>query len=102
MLPLLLPLPPPLPLAPPSDYHVCDVCTHCGSILSPVAKPPAVSSLSQGLMAGVQSSSSTPTVICRMCDNASSGIERVAMPYVFRYLAAELAAMNIKVTVGVK
>lgn len=88
---------------PCSDYHVCDVCMHCGSILSPVAKPPAVSGLSQGMIAGVQTgTSSTPTVICRMCDNSSSGIERVAMPYVFRYLAAELAAMNIKVTVGVK
>lgn len=83
-----------------SDYHVCDVCTHCGSILTPVAKPPAVSGLSQGLMAGLQNSN--PTVVCRMCDNSSTGIERVAMPYVFRYLAAELAAMNIKVTVGIK
>jgi DNA-directed RNA polymerase I subunit RPA2 len=76
---------------------------HCGGILSPVAKPPAVSGLSQGMIAGVQTGTgSSPTVICRMCDNSSSGIERVAMPYVFRYLAAELAAMNIKVTVGVK
>lgn len=51
-------------------------------------------------MAALQGSNTT--VICRMCDNSSAGIERVAMPYVFRYLAAELAAMNIKVTVGVK
>lgn len=86
-----------------SDYHVCDVCTHCGSILSPVAKPPAVSGLAQGMMAAVSTSThSSPAVICRMCDGASSGIERVAMPYVFKYLAAELAAMNIKVTVEVK
>lgn len=73
---------------------------HCGSILTPVAKPPAVSGLSQGMIAGLQNS--TPTVVCRMCDNSSTGIERVAMPYVFRYLAAELAAMNIKVTLGIK
>jgi DNA-directed RNA polymerase I subunit RPA2 len=66
-----------------------------------VAKPPAVSGLSQGLMAGFTQSSSH-SVICRICDNSSTGIERVAMPYVFRYLAAELAAMNIKVTVGIK
>jgi DNA-directed RNA polymerase beta subunit len=41
-------------------------------------------------------------VVCRLCDNSSTGIERVAMPYVFKYLAAELAAMNIKISVGVK
>jgi DNA-directed RNA polymerase I subunit RPA2 len=41
-------------------------------------------------------------VVCRLCDNSSAGIERVAMPYVFKYLAAELAAMNIKISVGVK
>lgn len=37
-----------------SDYHVLDVCTRCGSILAPLARPPAVGGLSQGLMAGVQ------------------------------------------------
>jgi hypothetical protein len=38
------------------------------------------------MMAGVTTTtSSSPTVICRMCDNSSAGIERVAMPYVFRY-----------------
>jgi DNA-directed RNA polymerase I subunit RPA2 len=42
-----------------------------------------------------------PKVVCRLCENSSRSIERVAMPYVFKYLAAELAAMNIKVSVGV-
>jgi DNA-directed RNA polymerase I subunit RPA2 len=45
---------------------------------------------------------STPKVVCRLCDGSGAGIERVAVPYVFKYLAAELAAMNIKLTVGVK
>jgi DNA-directed RNA polymerase I subunit RPA2 len=36
-------------------------------------------------------------VVCHACQT-SKGIETVAMPYVFRYLAAELAAMNIKMT----
>ncbi|KAK7841248.1 dna-directed rna polymerase i subunit 2 [Quercus suber] len=36
-------------------------------------------------------------VICHACQS-SKGMETVAMPYVFRYLAAELAAMNIKMT----
>jgi DNA-directed RNA polymerase beta subunit len=41
-------------------------------------------------------------VVCQLCDGASKHIERVAMPYVFKYLAAELAAMNIRVSVGLK
>ena len=33
--------------------------------------------------------------MCRVCDTAG-GVERVALPYVFKYLASELAAMNIR------
>lgn len=47
-------------------------------------------------------SSNQAKVVCRLCDNSSRGIERVAMPYVFKYLAAELAAMNIKISVEIK
>lgn len=41
-------------------------------------------------------------VVCPLCDNSSAHIERVAMPYVFKYLATELAAMNIKVSLQTK
>lgn len=34
--------------------------------------------------------------------NSKSEIVRVSMPYVFRYLANELGAMNIKMTFNVK
>lgn len=41
--------------------------------------------------------------VCPQCSpNSSATIERVALPYVFRYLATELAAMNIKVELGIK
>jgi DNA-directed RNA polymerase I subunit RPA2 len=42
-------------------------------------------------------------VVCSMCDSDGCGkstVERVALPYVFRYLATELAAMNIKCTLA--
>jgi DNA-directed RNA polymerase I subunit RPA2 len=38
-------------------------------------------------------------VVCPVCDNSSHHISRVAMPYVFKYLATELAAMNIKLSI---
>ena len=62
----------------------------------------------QGLAAGTPSSgnndggiTTTARVICPVCENSGRYIERVAMPYVFKYLATELAAMNIKVCLDV-
>jgi DNA-directed RNA polymerase I subunit RPA2 len=77
-----------------SDYHTANVCSFCGSLLSTVPLPTTRGSLgSLGL--GIQQAGGKK--ICRVC-NTSKGIETVAMPFVFRYLAAELAAMNIKLT----
>ena len=36
-------------------------------------------------------------VACRACEGAGE-IQRVALPYVLKYLVTELAAMNIKCT----
>lgn len=68
-----------------SDYHTADVCSLCGSLLSPVPAYDPSHPVGQAKR----------KVTCRVC-KSSRGIEKVAMPYVFRYLAAELAAMNIK------
>jgi len=40
-----------------------------------------------------------PRVVCRACGPAAP-VRRVSMPHVFKYLAAELAAMNIKTTLA--
>ncbi|XP_012068704.1 DNA-directed RNA polymerase I subunit 2 isoform X1 [Jatropha curcas] len=79
-----------------SDYHIADVCSICGSILT--------SSFVQTQKRVVRDIGGLPPVrapkkvACHACQT-SKGMETVAMPYVFRYLAAELAAMNIKMTV---
>jgi len=39
-------------------------------------------------------------VICLYC-NSKKGIKFVAIPYVFRYLSQELAAMGIRITLTV-
>ncbi|MEW5309998.1 MAG: hypothetical protein WDW38_001834 [Sanguina aurantia] len=82
-----------------SDYHVLDVCCKCGSLLAPVFKPVVVTG---GAQSRDNSGGLDGTVVCPSCDGSSKHIERIAMPYVFKYLATELACMNIKVSLDVK
>jgi DNA-directed RNA polymerase I subunit RPA2 len=71
-----------------SDRHIADVCRLCGSLLSPTLIPAPM---------GVGAATAADKrVVCRSC-NTAKGVEKVALPYVFKYLAAELAAMNIRV-----
>lgn len=80
-----------------SDYHIADVCSICGSILtSTFIQPKRVGRA----VSGIPSVRAPKKVICHAC-KTSKGMETVAMPYVFRYLAAELASMNIKMTLQV-
>lgn len=80
-----------------SDYHVADVCSICGSVLTTsIAKSPA-KDIRDKMGSGLPPIRLPKKVKCVAC-NTSKGMETVAMPYVFRYLAAELAAMNIKMT----
>eukprot|EP00049_Salpingoeca_infusionum_P002414 m.56554 g.56554 ORF g.56554 m.56554 type:complete len:1175 (+) comp11566_c0_seq6:1231-4755(+) len=71
-----------------SDDSVADVCKTCGCLLSTMSLPKS-------------SSSRIRTRECRKCGDASY-VVAVRLPYVFRYLAAELSAMNINLTLDVK
>ncbi len=85
-----------------SDYHVMDVCGRCGSLISPIMRPHAAGSAIGAAHAAAQAANEVGRVVCPVCDNSGRHIERVALPYVFKYLAAELAAMNIKLEVVTK
>ncbi|KAH3743135.1 DNAdirected RNA polymerase, beta subunit [Pelomyxa schiedti] len=61
-----------------SDKSMAFVCTKCGSITSPVAEQ------------------TTGVASCTLCKSRTN-VTKVAIPFVLRYLAAELSAMNIKV-----
>ncbi|KAI3838296.1 hypothetical protein MKW92_041658, partial [Papaver armeniacum] len=79
-----------------SDHHIADVCSLCGSLLT------TTSAQTHKRIVREQEEKLPPgripkKVTCHAC-KTSKGMETVAMPYVFRYLAAELAAMNIKMT----
>ncbi|XP_023678390.1 DNA-directed RNA polymerase I subunit RPA2 [Paramormyrops kingsleyae] len=74
-----------------SDRSVAQVCLDCGSLLSPLLEKPPPS----------WSATRHRKTICTLCGKGSA-IDTVALPYVFRYFVAELAAMNIKVKLNVK
>ncbi|KAF7139126.1 hypothetical protein RHSIM_Rhsim07G0068800 [Rhododendron simsii] len=78
-----------------SDHHIADVCSLCGSILTTSIIQLQKRAVRE--IGGLPPGRAPKKVICTACQS-SKGMETVAMPYVFRYLAAELAAMNIKMT----
>ena len=87
-----------------SDRHVASICSHCGSLLAPAATlrvagvgpGGGAGGAGTGGLGGPSNKAGLGKVVCRVC-NTGSGIERVALPYVFKYLASELAAMNIRI-----
>lgn len=78
-----------------SDYHIADICSLCGSMLTTSFIQPQRRAIRE--IGGLPPARAPKKVTCHACQT-SKGMETVAMPYVFRYLAAELAAMNIKMT----
>ncbi|XP_073226787.1 DNA-directed RNA polymerase I subunit 2-like [Cicer arietinum] len=78
-----------------SDYHIADVCSICGSMLTTTFQQPRKRPVRE--IGGLRPARAPRKVTCHACQS-SKGMEKVAMPYIFRYLAAELAAMNIKMT----
>ncbi|XP_062205028.1 DNA-directed RNA polymerase I subunit 2 [Phragmites australis] len=78
-----------------SDYHIADVCSLCGSLLTATIIKSETQKKAKREMLGLPSVRPPKNFACQAC-KTSKGMETVAMPYVFRYLAAELAAMNIK------
>lgn len=84
-----------------SDYHVADVCANCGSMLTVSHKKNTADrllNLTGGVAVGREESWE---IECVACGKHKGRPDRVAMPYVFKYLVTELAVMNIKVTLGV-
>ncbi len=80
-----------------SDAHVGYVCKHCGSMLGPVnVRFEAGSADRHDIVAG--GGAKVNKMTCKQC--GSDNTVKVLMPYVFRYLANELAGMNIQLTLG--
>lgn len=76
-----------------SDYHIAEVCSFCGSLLTATVIQQQKRIVQE--IPGIPQTRTPKNFMCHAC-KTKKGMETVAMPYVFRYLAAELAAMNIR------
>lgn len=76
-----------------SDVSKARVCTSCGSILSPYLEKLRMGSVTDA-------SERNRRWTCKACKQKDS-VQTITLPFVFRYLVAELSAMNIKVKLDV-
>lgn len=98
-----------------SDRHVAYVCRRCGDLLSPCTERSSILSAGQSVVDAQHNAKLR--VYCKNagCIAAASGsfdgsgnnadddhVEPIVLPYVYRYLANELAAMNIKMKMDVQ
>jgi DNA-directed RNA polymerase I subunit RPA2 len=92
-----------------SDKHVAYACTRCGDLLSPTTERNTVLSSGQGALDALHRA--RLRLFCRnpKCKHAADregvndeAVEPIILPYVYRYLVNELAAMNIKLTLEIK
>lgn len=87
-----------------SDYDVSWICKTCGSILSilQVTSPEDGESASKCLNCAKKANGlEYGDAVWEVNDQKYTGgdnVAKVAIPFVFRYLSAELAAMNIKMS----
>jgi DNA-directed RNA polymerase I subunit RPA2 len=77
-----------------SDRDAAHVCTRCGSLLSVSMMTTMGINRTNDDDNGISDHSRRPC--CRSCDS-DDRVQVVQVPRVFRYLTAELVAMNIKV-----
>lgn len=80
-----------------SDYDVAYVCPRCGSVLTPQANAKTQS----GFLSQFVGEAGDPWE-CPPCSRQAKKLVRchtMPIPWVFRYLACELAAMNVKMQI---
>lgn len=71
-----------------SDRTTTNICTACGSILSPIIKVPETAPGTTLL--------ELPRMKCALCGKEDN-IDQMEIPYVFKYLVEQLASVNIKI-----
>lgn len=69
-----------------------DVCRDCGTFLPPMVVLPT-----SGVKRGAYSQYAKPLQKCTVCPDGGH-IEEIMVPYVYKYLLAELGSVNLRVT----
>jgi DNA-directed RNA polymerase I subunit RPA2 len=96
-----------------SDFHIAHVCRTCGSVLSTSIFQSATS---LHVAEHSETRRDNKQVLCRYClegnteaanvqgatSKKGKNVTRISLPFVFRYLISELAAMNIRICVDVE
>jgi len=92
-----------------SDKHVAYACSRCGDLLSPTTERNTTLSAGQSRMEATYRAKLR--LFCRnpICKDGAAGeggndeaVEPIVLPYVYRYLSNELAAMNVKMKLELK
>ena len=87
-----------------SDAHLAYVCGQCGGLLS-VCQQPLVGEVGDMTLpdvgGGLGGMKARYQQACRVC-KTTDHVRPVVLPYVFRYLSNELAAMGIKMSLELK
>jgi DNA-directed RNA polymerase I subunit RPA2 len=89
-----------------SDHCTINCCRSCGSVLFLGHGQSTNSSLTHTTKADIHKNTNFDSkclkkAICHLC-NTSKMIDTLAIPYVFKYLAVELSAMNIKLRLEIR
>jgi len=87
-----------------SDKHVAYVCSRCGDLLMPMTERCTVQTTGQSARDVVNKPKLRLFCRSRACveatkrkDGNDPAVEPIILPYVYRYLVNELAAMNVKI-----
>mmetsp|Transcript_1430 Transcript_1430/g.1921 ORF Transcript_1430/g.1921 Transcript_1430/m.1921 type:complete len:1240 (+) Transcript_1430:30-3749(+) len=92
-----------------SDKHVAYACNRCGDLLSPTTERNTVLSTGQGPKDSLHRA--RLRLFCRnaKCRDAvkqeggnDEAVEPIILPYIYRYLVNEMAAMNVKMTLEIR
>merc|ERR1711976_230515 len=87
-----------------SDYSTIKCCRRCGSILSVWHEETCTKKSTKDKIPGKTQYfkvDSFNRLNCRLC-KTSFMVDSIAIPYVFKFLAVELAAMNIKLRLDIR
>jgi DNA-directed RNA polymerase I subunit RPA2 len=91
-----------------SDKHIAHACSRCGDMLMPTTERSVILSAGQSKEEAINKAKlrlicRNPTCLEKVsAEGNDDAVEPIILPYVYRYLVNELAAMNVKLKLEIK